>query len=88
MMLGRTTRAVPALANSRILTPVDEEPVWSVVCFYVDADSRGRGVSIALLETAKVHVSERGGHLIGGTLPTPVTGVSHRYSSGRDSRVR
>lgn len=56
----------PRLANSRILAPVDEEPVWSVVCFYVDADYRGRGVSVALLEAAKAHVSERGGHIIEG----------------------
>lgn len=26
----------PVLGRSRILKPVDDKPVWSVVCFYVD----------------------------------------------------
>lgn len=54
------------MANSRILVPVDDEPVWSVVCFYVEANDRNQGVSVALLEAAKSHVAARGGHVIEG----------------------
>jgi len=41
------------LATSRTLQPVDDRPVWSVVCFFVARTWRGRGVSRALLEAAK-----------------------------------
>jgi len=37
------------LAHSRVLAPVDEAPVWSIVCFVVGRRSRGRGVARALL---------------------------------------
>ena len=26
----------PKLAHARVLKPVDDQPVWSVTCFYVD----------------------------------------------------
>ena len=38
------------LAHSKVLAPVDETPVWSIVCFVVGRRSRGRGVARALLE--------------------------------------
>ena len=63
----------PRLGNSRILAPIDDEPVWSVVCFYVAADHRDRGVSLALLEAAKAHVAERGGRVVEG-YPTDARG--------------
>jgi hypothetical protein len=34
----------PALEHSRFLKPVDEESVWSLPCFYIKSDHRGRGV--------------------------------------------
>ena len=34
----------PRLERSRILKPVDKQPVWSVVCFFVDKLHRHRGV--------------------------------------------
>src|SRR5216110_458845 len=41
-----------ALANSRILKPVDDQPVWSVVCFFVAKPYRRRGLSTMLLDEA------------------------------------
>src|SRR3989442_10447764 len=38
------------LRRSPVMKPVDDRPVWSIVCFFVDARSRGSGVSEALLE--------------------------------------
>jgi GNAT superfamily N-acetyltransferase len=56
----------PALERSRILKPVDEQPVWSVTCFYVDKKYRNCGVSIALLKAAIDFVSSQGGKIIEG----------------------
>jgi len=33
----------PALARSRVLAPVDSEPVWSVSCLFVDRGTGERG---------------------------------------------
>lgn len=54
------------LDRSRILKPVDETPVWSIVCFFVDKAYRNRGVSRALLEAAKDWVREMGGDVLEG----------------------
>ena len=54
----------PHLAHSRSLKPVDERPVWSVVCFYVDPCYRRRGLMTALLEGAVAHAAARGGTLV------------------------
>lgn len=54
------------LKRSRILKPVDETPVWSVVCFFVDREYRGQGVSRQLLTAAKQWVKEHGGRVLEG----------------------
>ena len=59
-------KAFVRLEASRILAPVDDAPVWSVPCFYVAPEARGRGVSVALLEAAAEHVRERGGRTLEG----------------------
>ena len=40
------------LAYSKVLAPVDEVPVWSIVCFVVGRLSRGQGVAGELLAAA------------------------------------
>jgi len=40
------------LAHSRVLAPVDDTPVWSIVCFVVGREARGQGVAHALLDAA------------------------------------
>jgi len=42
----------PRLDGSRITRPVDETPVWSVVCSFVGKDFRGQGVQRRLLAAA------------------------------------
>ncbi len=56
----------PRLERSRILKPVDKQPVWSVVCFFVDKLHRRRGVAARLLEAAVEYVRERGGSIVEG----------------------
>ena len=37
------------LANSRVHKPIDNKPVWSITCFYIDKNFRRMGVSVAML---------------------------------------
>lgn len=67
--------AYPRLARSRILRPVDELPVWSVVCLFVARAFRRRGLSVALLEAAAVHVRDRGGAIVEGYPVEPREGA-------------
>jgi len=54
------------LANSRVLKPVDDQPVWSVTCFFVVKEYRRRGVTVALLNAAAEFVRKRGGKILEG----------------------
>jgi GNAT superfamily N-acetyltransferase len=44
--------AFERLTHAKLLAPVDDKPVWSIVCFVVSRSARGRGVAKALLEGA------------------------------------
>ena len=66
----------PALARSRVLAPIDDRPVWSVVCFFVRRDLRGHGLTVALLRAAKDHVREHGGKIIEGYPVEPKSGTT------------
>lgn len=48
------------LAYSRALAPVDQTPVWSIVCFVVGRRSRGQGVARALLEAGVAYARDHG----------------------------
>jgi GNAT superfamily N-acetyltransferase len=41
-----------SLNRSRTLAPLDDKPVWSIVCFYIHPDHRGEGLVAALIEGA------------------------------------
>ncbi len=56
----------PALENSRILKPVDEQPVWSITCLFVEKNFRRQGISVALLRAAAEHVKRQGGKIVEG----------------------
>ncbi|MFZ5518067.1 MAG: GNAT family N-acetyltransferase [Candidatus Zhuqueibacterota bacterium] len=64
----------PRLNNSRILRPVDDSPVWSVVCLFVDKKFRRRGISTALLKAAVAYVQMRGGRTVEGYAIDPKAG--------------
>ena len=40
------------LAYSTVLAPIDDAPVWSIVCFVVARRSRGQGIAATLLDEA------------------------------------
>jgi GNAT superfamily N-acetyltransferase len=54
----------PALARSRILKPVDDEPVWSISCFFVPRRWRGEGVADELIEAAVAHAAAGGAEIV------------------------
>lgn len=56
----------PRLEKSRVLAPVDEQPVWSVTCFFVRRDWRQRGLTGRLLQEAAKHAAANGGKIIEG----------------------
>lgn len=56
----------PRLANSRVLAPVDAEPVWSVTCFFVARPHRGKGITTLLLEAAVKHARKAGAKWLEG----------------------
>jgi len=58
--------AYEKLSYSRVLTPVDDQPVWSVTCFYIAKGHRGNGVSVRLLKSAIDHVKRKGGRILEG----------------------
>jgi GNAT superfamily N-acetyltransferase len=64
----------PRLANSRILKPVDDKPVWSVSCFFVARGFRRQGVTLALLEAASAYARSQGAELLEGYPCEPKAG--------------
>ena len=56
----------PRLERSRILKPVDDKSVWSVICFFVARSHRRTGVGLRLLRAAIGHVRNSGGKMVEG----------------------
>ncbi len=48
------------LASSKILAPIDDTPVWSIVCFVVSRRKRGQGIATALLDAAADYAQDCG----------------------------
>jgi GNAT superfamily N-acetyltransferase len=51
---------ITRLVRSRVIAPVDDLPVWSIVCVIVRAGHRGKGVTAPLLEGAVAYATENG----------------------------
>jgi GNAT superfamily N-acetyltransferase len=58
--------AFPVLDRSRILKPVDDQPVWSVVCFFVARPFRRKGVTVKLLTAAVGFAQQHGAKIVEG----------------------
>ena len=54
------------LENSPTLARVDGEEVWSVPCFFVAREARGRGLTVRLLRAAAAHARARGARVLEG----------------------
>ena len=56
----------PRLENARVLKRIDDNPVWSVVCFFVSKPFREKGVSIPLLKAAVDYAKKNGAKIVEG----------------------
>jgi GNAT superfamily N-acetyltransferase len=54
------------LTTARVLAPVDDKPVWSIVCFVVSRSARGRGVATAMLKAAIEFARQHGATTLEG----------------------
>jgi len=52
------------LQRSRVLKPVDEQPVWSIVCFFIAKPYRRRGLMGQLIEAAVAHAAAHGAKMV------------------------
>ena len=53
-----------ALENSRILKRVDDQPVWSITCFFVSKEARGQGIMESLIKAAVDHALSNGAEIV------------------------
>ncbi|MDQ1293322.1 MAG: hypothetical protein QG608_1203, partial [Actinomycetota bacterium] len=51
---------IPLLARSKLIRPVDDVPVWSIICIVVRGGHRGKGVTRHLIEGAVRYAASRG----------------------------
>ncbi|NMC78222.1 MAG: GNAT family N-acetyltransferase [Chloroflexi bacterium] len=66
--------AFPLLERSRVLKRVDEQAVWSVVCFFVARPYRRQGMSVQLLQAAVAHARRNGAEIVEGYPVEPKSG--------------
>lgn len=52
------------LERSRVLKRLDHEPVWSIVCFFIDRASRGQGLAEKLIRGAVEYARSRGARIV------------------------
>jgi len=65
----------PVLARSRVLALVDEQPVWSLTCFYIARDWRRTGLTTKLIEAAVQYARKRGAKIVEGYPQDPKSGA-------------
>ena len=89
--------AFSKLERSRVLAPVDDKPVWSIVCFFVDKRYRQQGLSVALIEGAVEYARSKGARIVEGYPVEPkkepmppvfaFTGLAAAYRKARFKEV-
>lgn len=75
-----------ALERFRALTRVDDEPVWSVVCFFVHARARRRRLTEGLLRAAVDYALANGATIIEGYPVEP--GQIYTYMGSPDTFLK
>jgi GNAT superfamily N-acetyltransferase len=60
--------------RSKVMRPVDDTPVWSIVCFFVAKDHRRSGLTVKLLEAAVDYARSKGATMLEGYPTEPKEG--------------
>ncbi|MGI9165061.1 MAG: GNAT family N-acetyltransferase [Pyrinomonadaceae bacterium] len=55
-----------ALERSRVLKPVDSNPVWSISCLFIKKPYRRKGISARLLRAAVAFAAKEGARIVEG----------------------
>jgi N-acetylglutamate synthase-like GNAT family acetyltransferase len=66
--------AYATLERSRLLKRLDEQRVWSVVCFFIAKSYRNKSVSVELLKAAVAHARKHGAQIVEGYPVEPKKG--------------
>lgn len=53
-----------SLARSPVLKPIDDQPVWSLVCLFVGKEYRGNGLAVRMIGGAIDYIAKRGGRIV------------------------
>lgn len=53
-----------SLNRSRVLKRLDEQPVWSIVCFFIPRAHKGTGIGEALIRAAIRYAAENGAEIV------------------------
>lgn len=69
----------PALERSRTLKRIDDQPVWSIVCFFVAKPFRRRGLMVKLLKAALKYTEKHGARIVEGYPVDPRGSRMHGY---------
>jgi GNAT superfamily N-acetyltransferase len=54
------------LERHRALARIDDQPVWAVVCFFIDRRFRRRGLTLVLLKAAVAYARSQGAEIVEG----------------------
>jgi GNAT superfamily N-acetyltransferase len=65
----------PSLERSRTLKRIDDTPVWSIVCFFIGKEFRGRGIAVRLIRAAVDYAVRHGARVVEAYPTVPSRGV-------------
>jgi GNAT superfamily N-acetyltransferase len=66
----------PALERSQTLKRIDDKPVWSIVCFFIDKSFRKKGITRLLIKNALDYAKENGANIVEGYPAEPIKKMS------------
>ncbi|MDK2979863.1 MAG: hypothetical protein PWQ55_210 [Chloroflexota bacterium] len=53
-----------SLERSRNLKRLDDQPVWSIVCFFIDRSARSGGLMTSAIRAAAAYARQQGAHIL------------------------
>ncbi len=74
------------LERSTSIERVDNQPTWSVVCFYLDRSARGQGLTARLLEAAVHYAFAQGARVVEGYPVEPEQDADGQWRPARSYR--